>query len=164
MPALDVAIGLSFIFLMLSLFCTAVQEMVSTLLAWRAKELEKGFRAMLLQDTKTPTGAPAAIIDDLYNSPLISGLQKRSWWPIGKKHDRRMPSYVAPRSFALTLLDTLAPPPTDATQPHDVIAAVKTKLNSDDLPANMRDQLRPILIRAEGDRDKFRIGIEEWFD
>jgi len=164
-PALDLAIGMSFIYLLLSLLCSTIQEFVATLLGWRAKELEKGIRAMLLQDTGKPKADEAKrLIDGLYAKPLISGLQKNSWWPFAKKGSRRMPSYIAPRSFALTLLDTLAPPPDDTAGTHDVIAKAGETLNREDLPEPVRNQLRPLLIRAEGDRDRFRQAIEEWFD
>jgi hypothetical protein len=164
MPALDLAIGLSFIFLMLSLVCSAVQELISAMLAWRAKELEKGLRAMLLQDTSRPTGDEATLIDGLYANPLISGMQKTAWWPVGRKAGKRMPSYLSPRAFALTLLDTLAPPPTDVNQSHNVIEKAKETLSGSALPNEAKDQLRPLLIRAGTERDELLKAIEQWFD
>jgi branched-subunit amino acid permease len=46
-PALDVAIGLAFVFLVLSLLGTAVQEQIASWLALRASTLEKGFGTYL---------------------------------------------------------------------------------------------------------------------
>ena len=55
-PALDLAIGMSFVFLMLSLLASAVQEWIASLLALRSATLEKGLRSMLATDGKVPPG------------------------------------------------------------------------------------------------------------
>lgn len=55
--ALDVVIGLLFIFLLYSLLATIVQEIVATQLAFRAKVLEKAILRML-EDGKTTTRFP----------------------------------------------------------------------------------------------------------
>ena len=43
-PAVDVAIGLSFVFLILSILATSIVEAVAGLLSYRAKSLEDGWR------------------------------------------------------------------------------------------------------------------------
>jgi hypothetical protein len=53
-PALDVAIGLSFIFLLLSLLASTLQEFIADLLSLRAKTLEQGLRNMLADSTPPP--------------------------------------------------------------------------------------------------------------
>ena len=40
LPALDVAIGLAFLFFLLSTVCAAVNEAIANVLGWRAKTLE----------------------------------------------------------------------------------------------------------------------------
>src|SRR5262245_25454267 len=55
LPALDVAIGLSFMFLLLSLLASAVQELLANLFALRAKTLEKGLRNMLADSDAPPS-------------------------------------------------------------------------------------------------------------
>ena len=62
LPALDVAIGLSFMFLLLSLLASAVQELLASLFALRAKTLEQGLRNMLADpDAPAPPRATPAI-------------------------------------------------------------------------------------------------------
>jgi hypothetical protein len=46
-PALDVAIGLAFLFLLLSTLCSAVNEAIAATLGWRAKTLEDGIGRVL---------------------------------------------------------------------------------------------------------------------
>jgi len=65
---LDVAIGLTFIYALLSIVCSAAKELMEAQLKTRAKNLELGLREML-QD---PEGNGACW--QLWNHPLISGL------------------------------------------------------------------------------------------
>src|SRR4051812_39062997 len=88
---LDVAIGMIFVYLLLSLICSAVNEMIEAQMKNRARDLEKGIRN-LLTDTN--------LADKLYEHPLIKGLY------IDKKGK---PSYIPARTFALTLLNIVAP-------------------------------------------------------
>ena len=46
-PALDVAIGLAFLFFLLSTACSAINEAIAAMLGWRAKTLEDGLARML---------------------------------------------------------------------------------------------------------------------
>lgn len=47
LPALDVVIGLAFMFFLLATACSAINEMLASFLGWRAKTLEDGVRSML---------------------------------------------------------------------------------------------------------------------
>jgi divalent metal cation (Fe/Co/Zn/Cd) transporter len=47
LPALDVAIGLAFLFFLLSTVCSAIKEAIANLLGWRAKTLEDAIRKLL---------------------------------------------------------------------------------------------------------------------
>lgn len=47
LPALDVIIGLALMFFVLSTVCSAVNEAIAALLAWRSKNLERAVRNML---------------------------------------------------------------------------------------------------------------------
>lgn len=81
---LDVALGMVFLFALLSLIASAVREGGETLLKSRAKELEKGI-GELLSDTG---GAGAR--KWLYDHPSVSALFQRtyaqaqttSWWHV----------------------------------------------------------------------------------
>ena len=54
---LDVALGLVFIFFVLSLLASELQEIISTLLQWRAEHLEKNplkYCSLVTKETKKP--------------------------------------------------------------------------------------------------------------
>ena len=59
LPALDVAIGLAFVYFLLSTVCSAFNEGIATVLGWRAKTLEDAIRN-LLGEPKTKRTLKAA--------------------------------------------------------------------------------------------------------
>ena len=66
LPVLDVAIGISFVFLLLSLICTTVNEMLAGVLKSRAAFLDKGITRLL--------GGNEEIKKLFYKHPLIQSL------------------------------------------------------------------------------------------
>jgi hypothetical protein len=72
---LDVAIGMAFIYLLLSLICSAVSEIIEAWLKKRATDLEKGIRE-LLRDYKGD-----GVVKEIYRHPLVSGLFRGDYEP-----------------------------------------------------------------------------------
>ncbi len=109
---LEVAIGLFFIYLVTTLICSGISELIAGLLNLRAKRLREGIRNLLQEDSDN-----AALIQSFYTSPLIKGLKTPSLWdsiksilPSGKKR-KSDPSYIPANVFARVLRDVLASPP-----------------------------------------------------
>lgn len=103
---LEVAIGVIFVYLLLSLIVTAVTELISGWLKWRAKDLKAGLRRLLNSEQ------PDRWVNALYDHPLIQGLTKDGGkaptdGASGKRADGRGPSYIPSRTFAIALLDVL---------------------------------------------------------
>ena len=97
---IDVAIGIVFVYLLISLLCSAAHELIERFVKWRATDLERGIRELLhgsVDDGK--------LAKDLYEHPLIYGLYKGGYG----KGARNLPSYIPARNFALALLDTIFP-------------------------------------------------------
>jgi hypothetical protein len=92
---LDVAIGIAFVYLFLSLICSVVNEGIAAVLSLRSKNLVAGIDS-LLSGTKLPDGRP--VVELLYSHGLIRGLYKdppadviakaRAASPIGKIQDQ----------------------------------------------------------------------------
>jgi hypothetical protein len=99
---LDVAIGLIFVFLLVSLMVTAVTELLAGWRKWRAKTLWSGLVNLLDDPGKT------GWTEILYAHPLIQGMspppKKGPTAPEGGKNG---PSYIPPSTFALALLDVV---------------------------------------------------------
>jgi hypothetical protein len=93
---LEVAIGVIFVYLLLSLMVTAVTELISGWLKWRATNLWKGIRTLIDSEGTDKW------VNELYNHPLIQGLSPTETTAKGKG-----PSYIPSRTFALALLDVV---------------------------------------------------------
>ena len=94
--AIDTAVGLFFVFFVLSIVCSAITEMISSVLRLRGRDLERGLRNLLSGDT--------AATENFLQHPRIKVL-----WRQGRGLGTRKPSYIPARAVALTLLDTVAP-------------------------------------------------------
>ena len=140
---LDVAIGIAFIYLLVSLVISAINEFIAALLKSRAKNLAQGIQA-LLQDP-SPTGWAAR----LYQHPLVASLST----PNSK------PSYIPSRTFALALLDLIAPATTDGTR---TLADLKTGLAN--LPGPLQRTLTTLLEESQDDVERLKKQIEIWFN
>ena len=91
-PYLDLAIGMSFVYLLMALVCSTVNEAIAGAINSRGKTLEKGILS-LLHDP--------ALKAKFYAHPLIQGIQDEN---------NRLPSYIASNKFALALMDILTGP------------------------------------------------------
>jgi hypothetical protein len=105
---LDVAIGTIFVFLLLSLVCSAINEIAEAWLKRRASYLERGIREML--------GDPAGrgLTQLLYDHPLVSALFQGEYDPNkisdgAYKRNSNLPAYIPSRNFALALMDIILP-------------------------------------------------------
>ena len=86
---LEVAFGLLFIYLLFSLVCSALHELASTVLGWRAEHLERGLRQILQGEMRS--GAP--VIEELLAHPRIQELTTSS----KARKTRPLPSYISAR-------------------------------------------------------------------
>ncbi|MGZ5436846.1 MAG: hypothetical protein ACXWID_02705 [Pyrinomonadaceae bacterium] len=145
---IDVAIGMVFVYLLLSLVCSAANELIETFLKNRAKKLEAGIRSLLNND---------ALADQIYKHPLVSGY-----------FDKRKPSYIPSRTFAQALLNVVAPSATadTVTSPNAVQAVRDTVANLPDnhAAASIKDALLALIDDAQGDINKLRLNIQNWYD
>ncbi len=93
---LDVAIGLVFIYPVLSLVCSAACELIESFLKGRAAYLKRGMTDML----NDPAGS--GIVREIYNHPLVSSLFHGEY---SLSQTGNLPSYIPPANFALALMD-----------------------------------------------------------
>jgi hypothetical protein len=189
---LEVAIGMALVYLLLSLFCTAVNEAIAGILGSRAKNLEKGIKSLFTdglqtEEKKTDDGGitPAVTLAQaIYDHGLVQSLyrstpgEKATKWY--NKFGSNLPSYIPSRVFASALLDILSPgkttpPPINAAQeptasasstPATTPGGQPTLLSTlEDLPVSKGKEAILTLVRqAEGDITKTRQAFESWYD
>jgi len=168
---LDVATGVVFVFVLVSMICSSVREGLEAWLKTRATHLEAGIRE-LLQD---PNGTTA--VKQLFDHPLIFGLFNREytgprtawWWPIALTRGKNLPSYIPSRNFALALMDLAAKGPA-----HDAATAtVSPQLSLQAIRANVAQHITSVPVQralltaidtAQGDFNTAVSNLEHWYD
>ena len=81
----NIAIGLIFIYLVLSLVASQIQEILATLLEWRAEQLTRAIENLVLGDTDPASEINNKktydLVDNLFRNPLIQNLNQtsKSW-------------------------------------------------------------------------------------
>ncbi|MFQ5684302.1 MAG: hypothetical protein ACE5HC_13660 [Candidatus Binatia bacterium] len=150
MVILEVIIGLVFVYLILSLICSAVQETIAAVCGWRSNTLQEGIQNLLDDpNIKDAAGNVRDLKEEVYNHPLVNKLAKK-----GKR-----PSYVPARNFAVALLDVLKDPNASGGPLTEARATV------DNLPHGpVRKALAGLIDTAQGDIAQVRKNIETWFD
>jgi hypothetical protein len=106
---LEVAIGIIFVFLLVSMICSAIREGLESWLKSRAAFLDQGIREML--HDRDAVG----IARSVYTHPLIYGLYLAEYRPreasrplTALARGGNLPSYIPARNFALALMDIAA--------------------------------------------------------
>jgi hypothetical protein len=100
LPILDIAVGLSFFYLLIALLCTTLNETIATWAKSRSKILERGIERLL--------GGDIQLKDAIYKHALIKNLAPS---------DQRKPSYIPADKFALALMDVVTGPGKAASDP-----------------------------------------------
>jgi hypothetical protein len=125
---LDVVISLVFIYLALSLLASEIQELISTLLQWRARHLRDSITNLFSGGTEQSREQMHVgnLVDAIYDDPLVrdinqeargvvaTGFRQVTRWlfPGNRKgaygHDRSTgPSYIEPETFATAFTERL---------------------------------------------------------
>lgn len=129
---LDVAIGVVFIYLALSLVCTAANELLASLWKWRAKNLAEGLRNLLNCKTQDE------LMTLFYSHPLIQTLYR---------DENRLPSYLPSRTFAFALMDIVAPV---ATADRSTIDGIRNAVAATDkVDKQVKDSLLILIDHAD---------------
>jgi hypothetical protein len=166
---IDVAIGLVFVFLLLSLVASAVKEGLEAIFKRRASDLERGIRELVgdvgeskktdansgddkdnsdkkAADEKLPAEMVAAsFVGSLYDHGLINSLFAGKYGAKGTE----LPSYIPSKNFALALMDLQKKSQTDGT----IV-----------LPAHVKQAFDAFKITAGEDLDKMQKQIEDWYN
>jgi hypothetical protein len=173
-PILDVVIGVVFIFVLVSIICTAIREGIEAWLKTRATYLEYAIRELL--HDKSGSG----LARHFYKHPLIYSLFSGDYSPgtsstrpgalsglLTKGSD--LPSYIPSQNFALALLDLAARGPNThaatsvANAPGVSLDTVRTHITNLNNPEVQRVLLTAI-DAAQGDLGQAVKNLEAWYD
>lgn len=141
----DVIIGMSFVYLLLSMVCSGVNELLAWARGLRSRTLADGIGTLLHDPEVQGLGAK------VYDHPLIKGLTPG------------LPSYLPSSTFVLALLDTLRRE-NDAQQPIDTLPGIKAALAALPEGSNVRRQLELFADETVTEAAAYRHRLETWFD
>ncbi len=166
---LDVAIGLVFVFLVVSLICSAIRELAEAWFKTRAVYLEQGLR-QLLHDA---TGAH--LVNALYNHPSVYGLYQGEYDPAtvtsrGAFATTNLPTYIPAGNFAVAMFDLVARGldakdggTADAHSSRITVDNLRSGIAKIGVPPVQR-ALLSALDMAEDDLDRARANVEAWYN
>jgi hypothetical protein len=163
--ALDVAIGLIFVYLLVSLFVTALNEYISSFLNKRSEYLLSRVQSLLGGDgSEKKTGEWSPEMCSVWNHPLISALKSHS---TTEDHCtkrgallKNAPSYIPGKTFAVALTETLKP----SEQAHLSFTQLKTAVSGIQNNDALKNALLPMIDNAEGKVETFQQNVATWFD
>ena len=145
---LEVAIGVIFVYLLLSLLCSALSELIESFIRFRARDLERGIGKLL----KDP-----GLAEEFFNHPLVE--------PLGER-----PSYIPARTFSLALWSLAT---TKATEGKEAAAWITQDLNAirnlltsldDKKYGSIKMSLLTLIDEAGNDINRARANIEGWYN
>ncbi len=182
---LDTAIGLVFIYFLLSVIASGIQEVVAGIFAWRGTYLARGVDVILDNDSSAAfrwAGIGEWLLAHFTNKPLPTAADRLAatvasqggqatpaqqtlqqvlsvpMHPLMKGTPSAVPSYVPARNFSLALLETLR----DGSKAPLFSQAERTISALPD--GDLKTTLSAFLESAGGDLDAFRAQLEQWFD
>jgi len=176
---LEVAIGMVFLFLLMSLICTAIKEWIEALLKWRAMDLERAMRTLLNDDDGRTTQAlyTHPIIYSLFQGTYDAAQLRSSWLAMGTGADKHMrlgarrnlPSYIPTAHFATAFIDFVArgpatPGATASAAPPGPLTIDLLRQQAALLPEHLSRTVIAGIDYANGDIAKVRKAVEQWFD
>jgi len=145
---LDIAIGLVFVYMLLSLLCSTINEQViARIFSLRANTLEAGIQNML--------NGRVDLTKEVYNNPLIQGLSRRrspklnaliqKLLRITPSEDPHKPSYIPSNLIAQAVM---------------ALSVVQVSKSNPAIP----EALASLLQKANGNPQKELDYIEQWYD
>jgi hypothetical protein len=154
---LDVAIGLIFVYLLLSILCTSANEWLAAVTKSRAKFLRKGLKQLLDNQPIVNGGSPDQFIAEFYGHPLITGVMK-------DEKPGNHPAYLSARTFAAVVTDLVtAYSPANAGNPSDKDPSLENGLTRLP-PGDFQKALAALIKRSKRESITTQQAIEAWFN
>lgn len=145
---LEVAVGMVFVYLLLSLICSALNEIIESWFKMRARDLEKGLLTIFSEPDKA-----GEISKLFFDHPMIKALGTN-------------PSYIPSRTFSLALWNiasTAGQTGAGAVAVTRDLAKIRATITA--LP---NEKIRRVLLmhvdEAGNDFDRARENVERWYD
>ncbi len=151
-PIVDVALGVVFLFVTLSMIVSAGVEAIAWFTNRRSKHLLQSLNRLL--DGTDDERKAGTLTGELLSMPSIGAL------PSATTDDRRCPPNIEPAAFAHAVLGMLA---RRHGAPFESVAQLEAAIGTH-VPENLRAPLLASLRRTEDVIDTASTGVADWFD
>jgi len=150
---LDVIVGLVFVYLLLAIMCTTINEWLDGMLKIRSSKLASAIN-QLLDAQPDASGNKDWFLQQFYAHPLITGMLAP-----GKSGGKAYPSYLPARTFATAVMDIATPGKPGSIAFPDLESGIKALSEGD-----VKTALLALIQNARGDLGRAQANIESWFD
>jgi hypothetical protein len=150
---LDVITGLIFVYLLLAIMCTTINEWLAGIMKARSSNLASGIK-QLLDAQPDASGNTNAFLQEFYKHPLISSMLTP-----GKSGADGHPNYLPARTFATAVMDIATPSRQGAITYKDLQDGLTALPDGD-----VKTALLALIQNAHGDLGQAQKNIESWFD
>jgi hypothetical protein len=150
---LDVITGLIFVYLLLAIMCTTINEWLAGIMKARASSLASGIK-QLLDAQPDASGNTNAFLQEFYKHPLISSMLTP-----GQGGADSHPNYLPARTFATAVMDIATPSRQGAITYKDLQDGLTALPDGD-----VKTALLALIQNAHGDLGQAQKNIEAWFD
>jgi hypothetical protein len=150
---LDVMVGLIFVYLLLAIMCSSINEWIASVFKLRSATLAVGIK-QLLDGQAGPNGTTTTwLFDEFQKHPLITGMKP------GGTAASRLPTYIPSRAFAAAVMDIVTP-----NNPGPItFDNLKTGIGN--LPdGDVKTSLLALIQNADNKLEKAQKNIETWYD
>ncbi|MDA0181819.1 hypothetical protein OJ997_16065 [Solirubrobacter phytolaccae] len=181
-PALDLALGMAFVFFLLSTLAATIQELIASFLGLRARTLEQGLRSML-EDEQVGW----KYVDNFYDHPLIKTLYKTARpavltggdVPVAADENAVDPdpkgrrAAVAQRNFierAVSFFGPTSGPSYISPRAFATVVLDPEKLFgqasavASEAPGTLGERLQAVVKDSQSDVERERLRLEAWYD
>ena len=171
--AIEVVIGLVFIYILYSLLVTIITELIATIFKQRGNILQKGLKRMLDDDPKEEKGNDKKKAEDTNNDKnankdedakkedvLLSTkfLDSAEIKYLGTKS--RFPSYINPATFSRAMVSVLK----KLNDAEDLFDKNLEKLKNKENKSDTEEIIYNFLLEADGNVEKFKSLMESWYN
>lgn len=149
---LDIAIGLSFVYFLLSLLSVTIAELIARFFALRSGTLVDAIRNLLADDV---------LNEKFWDHPLIKKLAQEKGWAIGEGN--RKPSYIPANKFALVLLDIIRETVNSDRDSFRSSNEVRDAVKAPEINEDLRKMLL-VLLGVDLNIESVQLDLAKWFD
>ena len=148
MPIIEVAIGLVFAYVLLSMLCTFINEWIARFVSLRSRNLERGLKQLLADQKKT------GLAKKVLSHHLIKGAAAK----------QKRQSYISSQTFARVLISIIDEQSKGAAKAAKTKDEIERALDKAKLPKEVKSAMTGLIDNVDTTINDLRANLQAWFD